>query len=211
MIGVYSGEAEKRIVQEFFELFKTPWEFFDPSKLYDVVISTRDEMPEIRASLVIIYSSNPVLFDVVEKITAQPIVCKNLSDHNAICFPIYGDILSFPGCSEPLIYSELDSGVVAFEILQTQRKVVRVGFDLFNEVAFLLSEGQPIENAHFPTLESHISLMRNWILSAGIPLVEIPPVPFGHHYLRVSLMMLILLGFGGINLIILCGVLFIGA
>jgi len=33
---------------------------------------------------------------------------------------------------------------------------------------------------HIPTLDMHIALLRNWILEAGIPLVEIPPAPADH-------------------------------
>ena len=182
MIGVYCDESEKTVVREFFELFKTPWEFIDSSATYDVVISTQYEMPDVGANLIIIYSSSPVLFDAAEKIAAHSSGCKNLADHKDEFFPVYGDLLSFQGRMTPLIYSEPGSEVVAIEILQPQRKVIRVGFDLFREVAFLLSDGQPVENALFPTLESHISIMRSWILSAGIPLVEIPPVAFGYNY-----------------------------
>lgn len=182
MIGVYCSEAEKIIVQEFFELFKTPWEFFNSSTIYDVFISTQHEMPEVSAGLIIIYSSSPVRFDVAEAIRTRPTTCKNLSDHNETLFPVYGDLLSFQGRTVPLLYSEPGSEVIAIEILQPLRKVIRVGFNLFQEVAFLLSAGQPVENALFPTLEAHISTMRNWVLSAGIPLVEIPPFPSGYSY-----------------------------
>ncbi len=30
MIGVAAAEADRSAVQEFFELFKTPWEFYRP-------------------------------------------------------------------------------------------------------------------------------------------------------------------------------------
>jgi hypothetical protein len=34
-----------------------------------------------------------------------------------------------------------------------------------------------------PTLDLHIKMLRTWILSAGLPLVEIPPVPAGHPFM----------------------------
>jgi len=61
-------------------------------------------------------------------------------------------------------------------------RVVRLGYDLFQEVQFLLSAGQPLEQASIPTLDIHIRMLRNWILSEGIPLLEIPPVPGGHSF-----------------------------
>ena len=39
------------MVEEFFELFKTPWELYRPGRVYDVVIATADEMPDINAKL----------------------------------------------------------------------------------------------------------------------------------------------------------------
>ena len=62
-------------------------------------------------------------------------------------------------------------------------RTIRCGYDLFSEVEFLLSAGQPPERAGTPTLDLHIALMRQWIVAAGIPLWEIPPVPPGHQFL----------------------------
>src|SRR5207247_6272404 len=70
----------------------------------------------------------------------------------------------------------------AAAVTETQHdgmKLLRVGYDLFGEVRFLLSTGQPPSNALIPTLDIHISMLRTWILEAGIPVVEIPPVPAG--------------------------------
>jgi hypothetical protein len=60
--------------------------------------------------------------------------------------------------------------------------VIRLGYDLFDEVQFLLSVGQPVAHARIPTLEIHIEMLRTWLLSAGIPLLEIPPTPAGHSF-----------------------------
>jgi len=38
VIGVVAKEAEHPVVREFFELFKTPWEFYDSNRDYDVVL-----------------------------------------------------------------------------------------------------------------------------------------------------------------------------
>jgi peptidoglycan/xylan/chitin deacetylase (PgdA/CDA1 family) len=58
----------------------------------------------------------------------------------------------------------------------------RIGFNLFQEVQHLLTLGQPVENAHVPALDLHIALLRNLILNAGIPVLEIPPVPAGYDF-----------------------------
>jgi hypothetical protein len=38
MIGVLSAPSEHPAVREFFELFKTPWEFYARDRTYDVVL-----------------------------------------------------------------------------------------------------------------------------------------------------------------------------
>ena len=39
MIGVVARANQARLVEEFFQLFKTPWEFYTPGRAYDVVIA----------------------------------------------------------------------------------------------------------------------------------------------------------------------------
>jgi hypothetical protein len=59
----------------------------------------------------------------------------------------------------------------------------RFGFDLFREVSTLLRTGQPVCHASIPTLDIHIELLRHSILSAGMPLAEIPPLPHRHRFI----------------------------
>src|SRR5437879_3093337 len=61
--------------------------------------------------------------------------------------------------------------------------VVRVGFDLFEEVRYLLTRGQPAEFASMPTLDLHISLLRQLIVSCRVPLVEILPTPAEYRFI----------------------------
>ena len=64
MIGVLSKDGEARAVKEFFELFKTPWEFYVARKSYDLVIATREEIPEdLNARVLVIYNSRAIRFD----------------------------------------------------------------------------------------------------------------------------------------------------
>jgi hypothetical protein len=60
---------------------------------------------------------------------------------------------------------------------------VRIGYDLFSEIRFLLTRGQPSAQAAIPTLDRHIALLRQVILDAGLPLVEVPPVPAGYRFI----------------------------
>ncbi len=72
--------------------------------------------------------------------------------------------------------------VVGVEYHAQGQKIIRIGYDLFGEVEYLLSNGQPPDQALFPTLDIHIGLLRRWIVDAGICLVEIPPVPSGYGF-----------------------------
>ena len=182
MIGVFCQEAERVIAREFFELFKTPWEFLSSTADYDVVVSTRFEIPEVHTRLMIFYSSKPVRIDMLEGIETGMAICKCIADHQGNRLPVYGSLASFHTKGLPLIRTEPDSEIVAVEFIESHRKIIRVGFDLFSEFFFLLTEGQSVENAFSPTLESHISILRGWIISAGIPLIEIPPIPFGYTF-----------------------------
>src|SRR5207247_9777212 len=61
-------------------------------------------------------------------------------------------------------------------------RVIRLGYDLFEEAQLLFSGGQPVEHARVPTLDLHIEMIREWILREGIPLLEIPPLPADHRF-----------------------------
>jgi hypothetical protein len=60
---------------------------------------------------------------------------------------------------------------------------VRIGFDLFQEIHHLLTRGQPLAQARIPTLELHTTVLRDLILSCGIALIEIPPIPAGFTFI----------------------------
>ena len=57
MIGVIARKEEAAVVEEFFQLFKTPWEWFRPGQTYDVVLVSNSELPEVDASLVVVYGT----------------------------------------------------------------------------------------------------------------------------------------------------------
>jgi len=183
LIGVISKKSEVKVVEEFFQLFKVPWEFFRPNGLYDVVLSTRNELPEPVGNVVFIYSSETGKLD-FEKAITRSFRNTNLTlQWEGVDFPIYGNILTFGEIGKPVIRVKSNSRFAGVEISEPQGKVFRIGYDLFAEVSFLLSSGQPAENAHIPTLEIHISILRNLILDSGIPLIEIPPMPAGKDFI----------------------------
>lgn len=98
-------------------------------------------------------------------------------------FPVYGGVSTFNSTGTAIIAREDTGQSVSLEMLDRIPKTVRIGFDLFQEVRFLLSAGQPVEYAEIPTLEIHISILRDLIVGAGLPLAEIPPVPPGYDFI----------------------------
>lgn len=183
MIGVISKEEEKGVVKEFFQLFKTPWEFCVAEKSYDIVISTSRDLPIVTAKILILYSSEVIKSDLTQDVPIDS-RCKNLClQFNSHVLPIYGHVLMFKKNARSLLRVNNNSKVIGVEIDGLKRKVLRIGYDLFGEVALLLSKGQPIENAHIPTLDIHIGILRKLIVYAGIPVAEIQPVPAGYSFI----------------------------
>lgn len=182
MIGVIPQAGQENVVEEFFELFKTPWELFRAGQAYDVVIVAADAVPEIDAALLVICGPGAKTMDARLGVA--------LSGHRQGAFltgpdvslPIYSEMCTFTAGSkgQPCATAGPETVVLRFETADST--VLRLGYDLFEEVRFLLLSGQPIEHASIPTLDLHIKMLRNWILQAGLPLLEIPPTPAGHSF-----------------------------
>src|SRR5690349_3279471 len=58
MIGVVAEDIDLVAVREFFELFKSPWELYQPGKHYDVLLNSSNPVPGNNATLVVSYCSN---------------------------------------------------------------------------------------------------------------------------------------------------------
>ena len=63
MIGVVAAEAQRSWVEEFFELFKTAWEFHRGDGHYNVLICTTDEIPSTSATLVFAFQGRAIHAD----------------------------------------------------------------------------------------------------------------------------------------------------
>ena len=183
MIGVLAKAQEEEIVAEFFELFKTPWEFFDKTHDYDVLIVTVNDFSATNARLVIYYSSEQNTFDIQEMIKIKPLDKNNFLVVENDYLPIYGQMSVIRGHGQPLYRIKDSDASAGLETKRPDQCIIRIGYDLFQEVAHLLSTGQPPENALIPALDLHISILRKLILHAGIILVEIPPVPAGYNFI----------------------------
>jgi hypothetical protein len=183
VIGVLTTSDDYPVVAEFFELFKTPWERYEPGRTYDVVVAAAGELPDVRARLAVIYGSEITGGDAAHGIAMCARQHGGTVSHDGGSLPIYGDLLTFAKDSAGRPFLETASGMAGLTIHPGEATVRRVGFDLFREIRTLLVAGQPVEHAHIPTLDTHIAMLRNWILDAGIPVVEIPPTPAGYPFL----------------------------
>lgn len=178
MIGIVCFDNEKSLVKEFFELFKTPWEFYQPGTKYEVVLSTGMEIEIVQPGLLIIYSSKILKTDTGSGVSVNSLNTGTF-EYRKNTLPVYGAMLTFYQHNNPLPDTH-----ILLDCLYTTRfnnlPFVRIGYDLFQETAFLLLTGQPAEQAQVPTVELHITLLRELIVSNGIPVIEIPPVPSGY-------------------------------
>jgi hypothetical protein len=181
MIGVIAKQNQAAIVEEFFELFKTPWEFCRPGRFYEVVVATTDETHDPPPSLLITYRAERKKHD------PNSVVADGSHPGGMVIgtdgpLPLYGNLLTFKAGQSATVCLTADVGVVGIRSDTGRTAVMRLGYDLFEEVRYLLSIGQPVENAHIAALDLHIALLRKWILDACIPLVEILPSPAGHAF-----------------------------
>ena len=170
MIAVAASASDRAVVAEFFELFKTPWEFYTPENSSSILLCTQDEIPASNAKLVVIYGGGLNTFDRTRTVSVQPQPAGKSFAHGRFQIPIYGPGLAFE-----------NTGL--YEVKNGSQTIVRVGYDLFGEVRHLLTAGQPAEHAAIPALDEHIALLRGLIVRHAPPLVEIPPVPAGKNFI----------------------------
>lgn len=183
MIGVISDSSEREIVREFFQLFKTPWEFYHRDGRYEVVLCTGKQPSEECAGVVLYYSGTNTPFDNVQNIQAGcQRRCAWVLSHQRSRFPIYGNTCPFPEKRDSLLTDAESGQCLGYLNRSGDRVLVRIGYDLFGEVRTLLTSGQPVANASIPTLDLHIALLRDIIIGCGVPLAEIPPVPEGYRF-----------------------------
>jgi hypothetical protein len=180
VIGVIAKAGQAAAVEEFFELFKTPWEVYQPGRTYDVVVATADDVPELDVRLLVIYGPEPKGTDARAGVVARARRRGGSLTHRSIELPVYGELLTFEERGAATACVSTAGEAAGLRIDAGATTVLRLGYDLFEEVSRLISTGQPPANAHVPTLDIHVAMLREWIVGAGIPLLEIPPVPAGY-------------------------------
>lgn len=177
MIGVSAPKGDHDVVAEFFELFKTPWEFCVQGRSYDVVLVCQEKADVAGARLVVQYGAGAWGTDSLLGVVAQGLGLGTLLAFEGQELPIYNGCSSFPGAAQPLLCEAATGAPVGFLIRRNKAVHARLGYDLFREVRHLLLQGQPVRHATSPTLDLHISVLRRLITTSGLPLVEVPPTP----------------------------------
>jgi|GEM_PF-259601 len=178
MIGVIARPADIPLVEEFFQLFKTPWEFFMPGKPYSAVIATAEPMSAVQAGVLLVFASGQRSGDSALGCQLREPVAKAWIGWGENEVPLYGALGIIGGAGKGVVETRRGaSGPAGVKIAAARQTVYRIGYDLFEEVAVLLKSGQPVGNAGIPALELHIKLLRDCLQTAGVSFVEIPPVP----------------------------------
>jgi peptidoglycan/xylan/chitin deacetylase (PgdA/CDA1 family) len=183
MIGVLAKHAEHPVVSEFFELFKTPWDFYRSDLRCDVLICSNTPPQNSSAKLILVYGAEQKDFDRENGIEMLSHRSSTVLSYNGDRVPIYGRCLTFRGSRVRTLVDEQTHEPAALEMAWQGKRVVRIGFDLFQEIYHLLTRGQPLAHARIPALELHIAVLRDLIISHSIVLVEIPPVPADFNFI----------------------------
>jgi len=178
-IGVIAEPVDHDVVREFFELFKTPWEFYRSNRSYDVLICAGGcpSSADAAARLVIVYAGRKTSCDDEWKVTVL-----NQRTHSCLLayrenrIPIYGNSATFRTDETILLTDEGSVECAAYVEQIGESYRARVGYELFAEIRKLLIEGQPAIHSGIPSLELHIAFLRDLLVTCGIEVVEIPPV-----------------------------------
>jgi len=184
VIGVVANAEDHDVVAEFFELFKTPWDWFCADGEYDVLlISSDNEVSGGSAKLTLHYAGHEMASDRADGIQVGPRSEGGILEFDGERIPVYGEYVTF---ADEAVSKLRPGDSNETSILQRRvggRTKIRVGCDLFAEIRTLLTTGQPAAYAQIPTLDAHIGLLRDLIVSNGIELVEIPPTPDGYKFI----------------------------
>ncbi len=176
MIGVAASADRIEVVNEFFELFKTPWEPFVPGKRYPIVLIADGHTDPGDAEVAFVYGPEVHPIDHRLRVSSEQFTGPIAVGWGDSILPVYGAIATFRGDIGGGVLS-VDGGAVDYRATVGGVIVRRLGYDLFEEIAALLSHGQPQCYASIPTLELHIALIRRSLGETGIDYLEIPPCP----------------------------------
>jgi hypothetical protein len=177
VIGVAVREGERAAVEEFFELFKTPWEFAAAGRSYPLVVSTIGRPRDVQSNVLIAYGATELDVDREAQIVPRTMDGLRSAQWGGSALPLYLGVAQFGKTAASTI--QLDGSALDYRVTLRSDDVWRIGFDLFREVQHLLTDGQPPSCALIPTLELHIALLRHLMVESQVSFVEVAPRPSG--------------------------------
>ena len=182
MIRVAVHPDRRDAAAEFFELFKTAWGWHAPKTPCTVLLTDGSAPPDAAADVTLLFSPEHQEGDPPSDGAQTSSVdgCR-VQGVNGMELPVYTSCRFFRHAEEPLLTDGSGRILVCKETVNG-RRILRAGYDLFDEIAYLLSTGQPTDSAGLPALDRQIAFLRRCVLDAGRPLVELPPCPPGVPY-----------------------------
>ena len=110
MIGVVADSSEHEVVREFFQLFKTPWEFYQQGRHYEIVLCCGNHHVEECAKLVLLYSGRKTdSDDQTEGEVRGERHESSILLYKGQRIPIYGDFITFAGTKGRVLLREENS------------------------------------------------------------------------------------------------------
>jgi hypothetical protein len=182
-IGVAASDTDLETAEEFFELFKTPWEPAVPGRRYGAILSGDGHSVDgLNAAVLLQYGCSPHLDgDETPGRSATYLDGPVEVEWGGESFPIFGRLAVFDhGRGAATLSSQAKPVDYCLDL--DGRKVWRIGYDLFAETRHLLSRGQPARFAQTPTLEFHIAVVRHVLQEAAVPFIEVQPRPAGYEF-----------------------------
>ena len=185
MLGVIANPTQHNAIREFFELFKTPWEFYRCDRDYEVLVCINGgAVPKCSAKLVVIYGGRELPIDATERIQVTASAASCMLVGQGMRIPIYKSSVTFAINGTCILVHKTSRRPAVYVVNRADgTTVARLGYNLCDEITSLLTWGQPCAHASIPSLELHIAVLRNLIVDSGVRLIEIPPVPNGYRFI----------------------------
>src|SRR5215468_5405584 len=130
MLGVIATEAEENVIREFFELFKTPWEFYKDRRHYDVIVcsGSSPKLPIAAAKLLIVYAGGETHCDDKRNIRIESQRRTIDLSYRGRRLPIYGNAVTFQQAPTFLLEGA-DCKAAAYLHCSGDTAFARVGYD----------------------------------------------------------------------------------
>jgi hypothetical protein len=179
MIEVTASAEELAAVREFFQMFKTPWQPAPAAGASIVALDTLGVQPQRPGGRTLLCSAWETPWDRAHGIRLASAEGRSILWKQGKV-SLSAGMASIEGAGSALIHFEDGKLAFARRVETLGRTVIRIGSNPFLELSRCLSEGVPPEQARTPRLEALIAMIRECICATGTPVVEVPPVPWGH-------------------------------